>query len=181
MSDQKKRPLVPTGIVTEFGEVLDNPAELAAETGADNDLTYVPGFSDMRRNYDLAKARGEKPVPLPVNMRWARRTQINGQPTNARLVQHQNLRYRPATKDDIGQPWLKALPAAATILPDGSIGMADNQLMVCDQRDAAGNAYKRLMRWKQANEAAKDSAFLAKAQFEGANPVVTVETPKPAA
>ena len=49
-----KRELVPTGIRTEFGEVLDDSA-FHATLGANRDYTYVEGYSDLRRARDLAK------------------------------------------------------------------------------------------------------------------------------
>ena len=83
-----QRPLVPTTIRTEFGDVLDDPSFYDIG-GADRDLTYVPGFSDMRRARDLglaaiasgAKLKHEVDLkPLPVNLHWTRTTTIKGAP-----------------------------------------------------------------------------------------------------
>lgn len=144
------RPLVNTVIRTEFGDVLDSPELLAREGG--RDLTYVPGFSDMRLAYDLEladvasgrKAKHEaKFTPLPVNVRWTRATTPRGAPDGMKQIATANLGYRTATKDDIGQPWLTALPPGATLEADGTIRKGDCLLTVADGKTAARNAARK--------------------------------------
>ena len=89
----QKRELIPTTIRTEFGEVLDDP-EFYRSMGAAMDHTYVAGYSDMRRERDVAIAKAMRSrlmdrdpesgaqvlgapdfhnVPtLPVRLQWAR-------------------------------------------------------------------------------------------------------------
>ena len=176
MSDPK--PVVRSGIVTEFGMLEDDPNTLMNEMGMNRDVTYVPGFSDMRRAADFARSeRGDgKPQPLPVNVRWARRTKANGLPTSERLVAHRRNGYRPVTKDDVGKPWFLEVPAAADILPDGTIGNADMQLMVCDAKTAAKNEATKRLRWMELNTASQEDAIKkASTQVKGSTAEVTTE------
>lgn len=173
------KPLIPTGIMTEFGMVQDDPTTLFDEQGAQGDLTYVPGFSDMRRARDRAIAEGKSPTPLPVNLRWVRRTRANGKVTNERTVRVANRGYVPVKATDVGKvPWLTAMPAGATKLADGSIGSEDMVLMVCDGPRAGRNAAQKTLKWLEFNTDSRDAA-LAKAASaiptQGTNPEVTTE------
>lgn len=147
-----KRPIVSTGIRTEFGDVQED-ASFYEVGGADRDLTYVPGFSDLKRARDLeiaAVASGAKPrheakvLPLPVNVRWTRVTTPKGSPDGAKQMSTENLGYKAAHKDQIGKvDWLKALPPGATINADGSIQKGDTILMVADGKTAARNSARK--------------------------------------
>ena len=147
-----KRPIVNTTIRTEFGDVLED-ASFHDVGGADRDMTYVPGFSEMRRNRDLelaAVASGAKPkheaklVPLPVNMRWVRRTTPRGAPDGRKEISSGNLGYRLVNKEQVGKnDWLTKLPPGATVEADGSIVKGDTVLMVADGKNAARNAARR--------------------------------------
>ena len=148
-----KRPLVPATIRTEFGDVLDDPSFYDV-AGAGNDLTYVPGFSDMRRARDLelaavasgAKLRHEaKLTPLPVNLHWTRHSTPRGDPDGRKQISAANNGYRAVSKDAIGkQDWLTALPPGATINKDGAIVKSDCILMVADAPTAARNAARKM-------------------------------------
>ena len=147
-----KRELVPTAIRTEFGEVLDEPA-FHGPLGQLTDLTYVPGYSDMRFARDLAVAdaihdRGDaskvnwRGIPtLPVRLQWARTHKvIGGQPDNTKEVQYGSAGYRFADKSDIGKAWLTGMPRGAVLSADGTIRQGDCTLMICDSTNAARNA-----------------------------------------
>lgn len=143
-----KRPLIDTTIRTEFGDVLES-AEFYDVSGADRDLTYVPGFSDMRRARDLELAavasgkkdkRDAKIEALPVNCRWVRATTVRGDPDAGKQISSGNLGYTAVTKRSIGEPWLSALPPGATVAADGSIRKGDTMLMVATGKQAARNA-----------------------------------------
>lgn len=180
MSDVK--PLVQTGIVTEFGALLDDPQTLMNEMGMNRDVTYVPGFSDLRRAADLARGDGKTPEALPVNMRWVRRTRRDGSPTTERTVVMKGKHYRPVTKSDLGQPWFTEMPAHAAILPDGSVASADMQLMVCDQKAAQRNAAHKLLRWQELNTASEREAIeRASTQVKGSEAEVTKDVGPPIA
>lgn len=175
------RPLVPTGIMTEFGELKDDPATLFDAVGMNGDVTYVPGISDLRRAHDLAKARGETPTPLPVNVRWVRRTRVSGEPTNDRMVKVGRDGYRPVMWTEVGtKDWIKSAPAGASKLPDGGIGMLDMQLMVQDAQSAARSAVRKQLKWTELVTASKDEALRAAgARVRGSNPEVETDLGAP--
>jgi hypothetical protein len=184
------RPIVKSGIMTEFGELLDDPKQLMDEMGMNRDITYVPGFSDMRRAADLTRAenaRGGTPQrvePLPINLRWARRTHANGTPTTDRTVAHVRKGYQPVTKDDLAAKpaWLTSLPAGASVLADGTIVMADMQLMKCSQRVAARNEAGKALRWAEQITASQEDAIqlaTASKKVRGSTVEVTKEVGSP--
>lgn len=149
------KPLVPSAVLTEFGEVYDSP-EFYQSNGADKDHTYVPGYSDLRRERALAQARvrrGEikqSDVPnLPVRLQWVRTLKTNNTPDNTKEVQAGNDGYRDVTKADIGQTWLTGLPQGAKVVAGGRIQKGDVTLMVCDAPKAARNAAAVVFQTKQ--------------------------------
>lgn len=141
-----RKPLVEVASADEFGHIDPNDPGINMETGG-RDITYVPGFSDLRRERDLAIAevvhgeRNPKSVPtLPVNCRWARFTTYREQkPDGTKIAEHALNGYRLATKDDVGQEWLREMPAGSKVLADGSIAQGDTVLMVVSADVAARN------------------------------------------
>lgn len=179
-----QRPLVETMIRTEFGDVLDDPS-FYDTSGADRDLTYVPGFSDMRRSRDLeiaAVASGKKLrheakiIPLPVNCRWTRTRNMKGDPDGRKQIAAGNDGYTAVNKSQIGkQDWLTALPPGATIDPDGSIRKGDTILMVADGKTAQRNAARKAVataRLTDATGAAAGGLLDVAGRAKGADPFV---------
>lgn len=181
-----KRPLVNTAIRTEFGDVLDD-ASFYDASSVDRDLSYVPGFSEMRRERDLemaAVAAGRKDKrdaridPLPVNLRWVRKSTPRGAPDGMKQIASGNFGYRAVNKDQIGkQDWLTEMPPGATLAADGSIEKGDTVLMVCDGRTAARNAARKAAQTnRMVNEAAAAAGgLLHTAKTEGVDPFVRKE------
>lgn len=180
-----QRELIPTTIRTEFGDVQEDPAFYEVG-GADRDLTYVPGFSDMRRKRDLTLAdvaSGKLPrheaklAPLPVNVRWTRTHTIKGAPDGRKQIANGNLGYAAVNKDQIGKvPWLTELPPGATIDADGSIRKGDTILMVADAKNAARNVARRQAQTaRMSNEvsAAKGGLLDVAKSARGADPYIT--------
>jgi hypothetical protein len=145
---ETKRPLIDATIRTEFGDFIADQVETGDGRGID--LTETPGFSDLRRQRDIALAevhagkRSRDDVPsLPVNVRLVRRTKASGDPDGTKVVQSKNLGYRPVTKEDVGQPWFKEMPAGTTILPDGTLAKGDCVYHVTDARTAGRNEARK--------------------------------------
>lgn len=141
------RPLVPTAIRTEFGDVLESEAFTSPTVG--RDLTYVPGYSDLRRARDAALkevAEGTRKVAsvptLPVRLQWVRTAKVSGAPDSVKEVQYGVDGYRKVTKEDIGTDWLKAIPAGATVTAGAEIRQGDCVLMVADAKTAAKRSYE---------------------------------------
>lgn len=140
-----KVPLVQSGPLSEFGAFEPDEAYYSA-SGQDRDGTYVPGFSDMRKAYDIAAARfarGEisrDAVPvLPVNVRWARNQNKAGQSDNAKQFSHGRKGYRLVTKDDLKSDWLREMPGGTSWDAAGNLRNGDTVLMIATSKDAARN------------------------------------------
>lgn len=186
-----KRPLVEATIRTEFGDVLEDSA-FYDPGAADRDLSYVPGFSDMRKARDVELAavasgkkdkRDAKIEPLPVNVRWARATDVRGNPDARKQIGASNLGYRLVSEQDKGQAWLTDLPPGATITADGSIRKGDTVLMVCDGKTAARNAARKANHansMENAAIAARGGLVDVGSRARGVDPFVTQE-PMPVA
>ena len=124
----KKKPLLDAYIRTEYGDVLAENVHADPER-IDGDITYVPGFSDLRvmRDKQLGEVvKGERDqndvAPLPINLRWVRRSDSKGNPDPKNQVMTANMGYEPVNAEtDVGQPWLTRLPEGAQILPGGLI------------------------------------------------------------
>lgn len=144
-----KVPLIPSAAVSEFGDLRESPA-FRDSAVMDQDMSYVPGFSEMRRTHEIQKAeylRGERSwgdvLKLPVNLRWMRSQDKSGNPDSRKVFQHGSKGYRPvnghSVKDggDAGTPWLTQLPPGAVLQADGSIRRGDTTLGVCTADEAA--------------------------------------------
>src|SRR5687768_4419481 len=115
----------------------------------DRDHSYVPGFSEMRRNRDLklgevraglASPSELKALELPVNLRWARNFKRDNKVDTSKPFSHTRRGYRLVTKQEHeGQPWLTLLPPGTEVNADGSIQNGDTVLMWCSKEDAATN------------------------------------------
>lgn len=188
MATQTVRPLVDTHIRTEFGDVLEDVA-FNDVAGADRDLTYVPGFSDMRRTKDLELAdvaAGKLPrheakrAPLPVNLHWTRTTKPSGAPDGAKQIAAGNGGYKAVHKDQIGKvPWLTAAPPGVTFDPDGSIRKGDVILMVADDKTAARNSARKTAATRRLTDeatAASGSLLATKTRFAGTDAYVKKES-----
>jgi len=127
---KKVRPLIVTKPVDEFGEADEELADMD-QTGMLRDLTYVPGWTELRYERDLALAevaqgrRLASEVPaLPVRVRMVRRSGVSGASQGQKLMAAFNDGYKPITKEHIGQAWFTALPPGAKYLEDGTIANA---------------------------------------------------------
>ncbi len=150
-------PLVLTAPASEFGDHTQS-VDFNDPTIMDRDMSYVPGFSDLRRARDLKVAEytnhkvGREAIPeMPVNMRWARNQSKDGKPDSQKVFGHSQKGYRMASKADISptNPWLTALPPGAEIGADGIIRKGDLALMVATKEQAAKNALVKAERTKR--------------------------------
>lgn len=177
------RPLIETKVLTEFGEVVEDANFHSARVGEDH--TFVPGYSDLRKARDLAiatelKRTGGrhdmidwKNVPtLPVRLQWTRDMRVAGnEPDSTKEIQMGNDGYRKVTKADIGQEWLKELPAGAKVVAGGAIRKGDVTLMVCDKQNAARNAARvQIETMRQVTDNSKTPLLVKGADSQGAEP-----------
>jgi len=155
------RPLIQSKPVDEFGEAMQ---ELEECSGANvRDLSYVPGFSDLKFQRDLALAevaqgrRLAQDVPaLPVNVRMVRRAGVSGTFQGQKLMAAANDGYQPITKEHLGQDWFTELPPGSRVLEDGTIVNAagDCQYMYCTGPVAARNLRRKQQRMAEMADSA---------------------------
>ena len=181
-----KRPLVESAIRTEFGDVLEDAAFYDASS-VDRDLSYVPGFSEMRRAHDLVLAeiaqgkrdKKDRPDALPVNCRWVRtHSPASQQPDAQKQIGSGNLGYKVVNKTQVGEPWLREIPPGSTVGADGSIRKGDTVLMVTDGKNAARNAARKTIAANQQLLAAQNTAdglLKTRGKFAGVDPYIKVE------
>ena len=138
-----RRPLIPTAAISEFGDLTDQ-SFFKDPVSMDNDITYVPGSSELRRQNALKfaeYAKGEcarTDIPdLPVKLVWVRNQDKSGKPDNSRVFQFEQDGYRMVNAtEDAGQSWLTKAPPSANKQADGSIRCGDSVLMVCTAESA---------------------------------------------
>lgn len=145
---KKVRPLIVSKPVDEFGEVTDELSDMD-ETGMLRDLTYVPGWTELRYERDAALAevaqgrRAASDVPaLPVRVRMVRRAGVSGAANGQKLMAAFNDGYKPITTEHLGQEWFTALPPGARVMENGDIlnAAGDCQYMYVEGPRAATNA-----------------------------------------
>lgn len=184
-------PLILSQPASEFGD-LTQTVDFNDPQVMDRDMSYVPGFSDLRRARDLKIAEyvnhkaSRADIPeLPVNMRWARNQSKDGKPDSSKVFGHNTKGYRMATKADISptNPWLTQLPPGAEIGADGVIRKGDTALMVATKEQAAKNAFVKAEATKR-RVTGMEHGFASQAQqdragWRGANPTATKESLSP--
>lgn len=169
-----KVPIIFSEPPPEFGE-LQQSAEFHDPQAMDRDFTYVPGWSELRRDRDraivevLKGRRAAKDVPtLPVNLRWARCQNKKGEPDSRKVVRAGNRGYRAVTRDDVGEGKLIAdMPPGATWAADGTIRQGDVQLMIADAGRVARNELAKRAKTESATKGAEAGFEAALASLGG--------------
>lgn len=172
-----KVPVIFTSPPPEFGELKEHP-DFHDTSAMNADLTYVPGFSELRLARDkaivdvLAGRRRSSEVPsLPVNFRWARCQNKKGEPDNRKVMRAGNRGYRTVTKEDVGPGKIMSeLPAGAVFRADGTIIQGDTVLMVAPADRVARNEFNKRMRTESATKGA-EAGFEAALKEVGGRPV----------
>lgn len=182
-----KVPIIFSEPPPEFGELKDS-AEFLDPNTMDSDLTYVPGFSELRFQRDQAivevlkgKRRASEVPSLPVNFRWARFQNKKGEPDNRKVIRAGNRGYKVVTTADVGEGKLiPKLPAGAEFLADGTIRQGDTVLMIADAQRVARNELAKRARTESATKGAEagfDAALksMGARQVPGAAPFIQKE------
>lgn len=152
-----KRPMVISAPMSEFGEA--DPSYIAEDrmTTLQEDMQYVPGFSDLRYQRDIEMAEfhqgtrnGTDVSTLPVNCHWVRRSTVAGKTDQVQLMRKKLDKYRPVHKDEAGtKPWLTGLVDGWSYTPEGNIisSSGELQLMVLEGQAAANRARTKEKKW----------------------------------
>lgn len=172
-----KVPIVITEPPPEFGELKESP-EFFEASGMDRDLTYVPGFSELRFARDKAildvmrgRKRASEVPTLPYNFRWARSQNREGKPDTRKVIRANNRGYRAVTVGDIGEgKLLPDLPPGAEKMGDGTIRQGDTILMIADAQRVARNEFAKRARTESATKGA-EAGFAAALESVGGRPM----------
>lgn len=140
-----KRPLIPTDVRAHLGEARESDA--FAQT---NDWTYIPGYSDKRREFDAARARGEKVAPLPYRLQLVRVKTTQGGPDGTAAAGWRAKGYREVLASEMEGLGIE-MPVGGQKSADGFVDVGDTRLFVCDGRRAARNE----MNWRRATDEAQ--------------------------
>ena len=157
-----KVPIVRVESPPEFGELKESP-EFRDPSNMQADLTYVPGFSELRFARDTAlgevlqgKRKANDVPTLPHNFRWARCQNKKGEPDSRKVILGGNRGYKAVTKDDVGPgKLLPQLPAGASIRADGTILQGDTILTVAPADLVARNEFRKRQRTESATKGAE--------------------------
>ena len=103
------------------------------------DLTYIQGYSNVRRQMDADLARGREPsTGLNYRFQYVTVQRPNGKPDSAKAMQFRALGYRPVKAEEAAAYGIE-VPVQAFQTADGYIQVGDAQLFVCDAATAARN------------------------------------------
>ena len=102
---------------------------------AGQDLTYVPGYSNVRRRMDEDIAKGRVPSDrLTVRMQYVTVQRPNGKPDMQKVSQYRGLGYQFVDFDN--PPEGITIPTPAFRTADGHVQVGDAVLMYCDAATA---------------------------------------------
>lgn len=114
---------------------------LAAEERGE-DPSYIPGYSEMKRDNEIRAAKGQKRIPHN-RYQWVRCSRRNGttvSEADEQMMEFRKLGYRAAGIEDLeNDPVVKGLPPAATVGADGLIRRGDLALFVVGDKRAERN------------------------------------------
>ena len=130
-----KDPLISAADRSPFGAAQESPDFY----NYGQDVTYVGGYSDVRRQNAERLRNHEKPVPVKYRLHWARSMTPGGKPDGRDLASHRAQGYDFVTKDNLATLGLDA-PASGQVDPaTGRYTCGDTVLMYCTREVAARN------------------------------------------
>ena len=135
MTNPEQVPLIVAGDRDTFGSAREGTEYYASG----QDVTYVPGYSNVRRENAARQLRKEKPLPLKARLHWARALTPGGKPDSRDISSHQALGYQFVTKDNIADLGFGAPPSAQCDPVTGRYTCGDVVLMYCPRDLAARN------------------------------------------
>lgn len=106
------------------------------------DLTFIPGYSDKRRQIDYELGHGLEPsVALTHRYQFLTTTKVNGQAARQKVMQYKAQRYERVMVDMLDGLGIE-MPLGAEKTADGGIRLGDTELYYCSAEVAAGNEAK---------------------------------------
>lgn len=127
-----------------FGEEVDE----AQMTDAVRDRFYIPGYSDLRQQYDEAIQKGETPEPLPYRLQWVRRAKADGSADGVALNEWRGYGYEAISWDDAIASGIRVDETPSSKGAGGEVCNGDLVLMKAPAKAAAA----RYRKWQKAND-----------------------------
>lgn len=165
----------PAIIAEEFNPWGDLTDEAIAAAGS-MDPWFVAGYSDKRKEREMAVARGEKPEPLPYRLQYVRTTHTSGAPDNSKAAEFSTMRYIPVLYDEAHKFGIDVKKSGFNRGPDGTCRVAGQMLMVTPNRVAAVHAAAQRERTRELSEAATSGMDRAVREYNSRNPDAPTET-----
>jgi hypothetical protein len=156
-----KRPLVRTETRAHLGETRES-AEFNDMDGAAQDLTYIPGYSDLRRQRDRDMQAGRKPKPLPFRLQLVRVKNVAGAPDSRMGAWWRAQGYREVLASDMEGMGI-TMPIGGMTSAEGYVDVGDTRLFVCDAQRAARNEQD----WRRATDDMQVTSSAPALQAEG--------------
>lgn len=102
------------------------------------DRSYVPGYSEIRRDNEIRVKEGDKPIPHD-RLQWVRVSRTGGNDVDHKdLLEWGMLGYQFCTEDDLLERGWK-MPPTAHVAADGTIRREDLALAIVDKETARLN------------------------------------------
>lgn len=137
MGDPVKVPLIAAGERALAGDASETPTFYSPEVS--QDLTFVPGYSDKRRQADEAKRTPGMAKPRIANrFQWVTVKGSSGAPDGRKVSTFQAMGYRPVKQSDFEGLGI-AMPPAAQLDTTGHVVLGDTMLYVTSAEVAARN------------------------------------------
>lgn len=96
------------------------------------DTFNLPGYSDKRREYDLAIREGDHPATLRHRFQAVRTKNLDGRPDRRKASEYESRGYRAVTQADLKGLGIDLQKSAWHVAADGTIEQAEYTLFVAD-------------------------------------------------
>ena len=160
-----KPPKQPPALIAEeigmWGEV---PADLPVH-GPSLDPFYIKGYSDKRKEFEQAAARGDRPAPLPYRFQYVPTAKTSGIPDNQKTAEYTAKGYTPMLYDDAVKYGIDPKESGFVRAPDGTCRVANQLLMVAPRQVAARLAKQQQDLTKELSAGATSKLDAAVADF----------------
>ena len=145
-TERVKRPLVVAGQRDVYDTpVREQPAFYAPDVA--QDATFIPGYSDKRRQVDEARKNGTRPPALTHRYHLVRTKMPSGRPDMRDAFNFRAKGYREVHTDELASLGIQ-MPLGGIKNTDGTISVGDTTLFVCSAEQAARNEEN----WRRATD-----------------------------
>lgn len=127
-----------------FGDATFDAKRIEAmrQVESEWDNSYVPGYSEARRDNELRVRDGKKPIAIP-RLQWLRVGHLDAKDVgNKDMLEWARLGYQFVTEEDL-KSWGFAMPPAAHVAADGRIRREDVALAFVSPEQHAANVARQ--------------------------------------